>query len=173
MGEILVSAIADNGELFAMEKMDAHVTGTLHLALSIFVFDQDKLLLQRRALGKYHSGGLWTNTVCTHPYWQETVADAAPRRLQEELGFTVPLGDTGNIDYRAEVGSDLIENERVTLFTGYTDASTLLVKPNPEEVMDVRWVTINEIRDWVSNSPDEFTEWIKIYLDRLENIFPK
>lgn len=173
MDERYIPAVSDDGETFPIEKLQAHLSGTFHLAISIFVFERDRLLMQRRALGKYHSGGLWTNTVCTHPHWNETVSAAAQRRLVEELGFSVPLQPAGTIDYHADVGSGLIEHERVSLFTGHADASTLIVKHDPDEVMDYRWMSMQEVRDLVSSKPDEVTEWMKIYIGQLVDLFPK
>lgn len=173
MDERYIPAVSEDGDYFPIEKLQAHVSGTFHLAISIFVFERDRLLMQRRALGKYHSGGLWTNTVCTHPHWNETVSDAAQRRLVDELGFSIPLERAGTIDYHADVGSGLIEHERVSLFTGHADASALIIRPNPEEVMDYRWMTMKDVRELVSDKPDQVTEWMKIYIEELVDLFPK
>src|SRR5262245_60925262 len=114
----LIPAIARDGTLFAVGKMDAHRRGQKHLAVSVFVFAGDAMLIQRRADGKYHCGGLWANTCCTHPHWGETTSDCAHRRLVEELGLKLPLFLRSVVEYRADVGSGLVENERVHVFRG-------------------------------------------------------
>jgi isopentenyl-diphosphate delta-isomerase len=123
--EIIIPAIADDGTLFPIEKMEAHRIAQQHLAISVFVFSGTKLLIQQRAKGKYHCPGRWANTCCSHPHWQESVEDAARRRVDEELGFTVPLSKTAVIDYKADVGGGLTENERVHVFKGEADETTL------------------------------------------------
>lgn len=167
MTEITIPAIAADGALFPVEKMAAHREGLLHLAISAFVFDGDRLLIQRRALGKYHCGGLWANTVCTHPNWGEAPAACAARRLREELGVEgVPLAFTGVSDYRADVGGGLIEHERVHMFRGEADSRTLAVAPDPEEVAETRWVAAPDLRREMAERPDAFTPWFRIYVAR-------
>jgi isopentenyl-diphosphate delta-isomerase len=146
--------------------MEAHRRGLLHLAISAFVFDGDRLLVQRRADAKYHCGGLWTNTVCTHPLFGESALTCAERRLNEELGFTLPLVETGVAEYRAAVGNGLTEHERVTMFRGEADAAALAVRPNPSEVAEVRWATAAELRAEIAAAPDRFTPWFRIYVAR-------
>ncbi|MFT6244588.1 MAG: isopentenyl-diphosphate delta-isomerase, partial [Crocinitomicaceae bacterium] len=98
--------------LGSMEKMEAHYSGSLHRAFSVFIFnDQKELLLQQRAHSKYHSGGLWTNSCCSHPRIEETTLDAGIRRLNEELGFTTELNEEFSFIYRAELDQDMIEHE--------------------------------------------------------------
>ena len=164
---VMIPAIAGDGTLFPVEKLKAHRDGLLHLAISVFVFDGDDLLIQRRAWGKYHCGGQWANTCCTHPHWKEPVEDAAVRRLREELGFTVPLKRHDTVEYRAEVGEGLSEHERVTLFSACVDRDTLAVKPNPDEVCETRWISPDDLSRWVARSPDDFTPWFRIYLERV------
>ncbi|MEO1537567.1 MAG: isopentenyl-diphosphate Delta-isomerase [Pseudomonadota bacterium] len=154
-----------DGELTPVEKLDAHKRGLRHKAVSVFVLRGQEILVQRRAMGKYHTPGLWANTCCTHPEWNETSLDCATRRLDEELGITglSPIfRDT--VEYRADVGDGLIEHEVVDLFTAVamTDMS---VTPNPDEVMDVRWLTFRELRQAVKNFPNRFTPWLRIYLE--------
>ena len=172
MPQIMIPAIADDGSHYPVEKLDAHVRGNLHLAVSIFVFSGTKLLLQQRALGKYHSGGLWANTVCTHPNWGEDIAGCASRRIVEELGFSIPLKHAGEIKYSADVGSGLTENEHVHLFVGHTDAEQVLPDPDPAEVMATRWLSYNEICDGIARNPDRFTPWLRIYIRQLSQLFP-
>lgn len=160
----LIPAWVD-GKLGAVEKLRVHQLGLRHLAVSVFVMDGDKTLLQRRALGKYHTPGLWTNTCCTHPAWGEAAADCAARRLREELGITgLTLHPGGNIEYRADVGNGLTEHEVVDVFVAQANASLPLAL-NPSEVMQTKWVALDALADQVRANPTQFTPWLKIYLD--------
>ncbi|PKP65257.1 MAG: isopentenyl-diphosphate delta-isomerase, partial [Alphaproteobacteria bacterium HGW-Alphaproteobacteria-8] len=126
----------------------------------------DALLIQRRALGKYHCGGLWANTCCSHPHWGEAPDAAAARRLREELGFSTPLAATGVSEYRADVGGGLIEHERVHMFRGVTNAATLTLALDPAEVAETRWVTPEKLRAEMAAHPEAFTPWFRIYVAR-------
>ncbi len=161
-----IPGIAEDGTLFPIEKMDAHRQGVLHLAISIFVFDENRILLQRRATDKYHSGGLWANTCCSHPHFGETQEQCAQRRLVEELGFTVPLARCSTVDYQARVSEDLWEHERVAVFEGQTSASNVDIKPTPSEVAEVRWVPLEEFFDDIAENPNAYTQWLQIYAHR-------
>jgi isopentenyl-diphosphate delta-isomerase len=152
-------------EVGTCSKLSAHVEGKLHRAVSVFVFDrQDRLLLQRRAETKYHSGGLWSNTCCTHPYPSESPAAAADRRLQEEMGFGCELEPTGSFVYRAEFENGLIEHEYDHLFTGRFEGRP---HPDPLEVGDWRWMTAAELSDDRQARPDDYTAWFWIALEVL------
>ena len=153
-----------NGELTPVEKLDAHRRGLRHLAVSVFVMRGREVLIQQRAAGKYHTPGLWANTCCTHPQWGETPAACAQRRLKEELGIT-GLFPThrGQIEYRAEVGDGLVEHEVVDLFVaGARPAMTLA--PDPDEVMDTRWIDYYDLAAEVARHPERFTPWLRIYM---------
>jgi isopentenyl-diphosphate delta-isomerase len=154
-----------DGALAPVDKLEVHRRGLRHPAISVFVMDGDRTLVQRRALSKYHTPGLWANAVCTHPHWGEDMAAAALRRLQEELGIKgLTLVPRDRVEYRAEVGGGLIEHEVVSLFTAETDAAALALSPNPGEVMDVRWVALDALRAEIAAEPDAFTPWLRIYL---------
>lgn len=163
----LITAIDPSTESgFApIEKLDAHVKDTPHLAISIFILHEDKLLLQQRALSKYHSGGLWANSVCSHPRWQESASSCAQRRLPEELGWSTALTEFAQLRYSAKVG-ELYENELVHCFVGTYPNGTSLAQYNPREVMDVRWIRIGDIADAIAQAPDNYSEWFKIYMNR-------
>jgi isopentenyl-diphosphate delta-isomerase len=167
---IIIPAVAPDGSLFPIEKMAAHVTGQLHLAVSVFVFDGDLLLLQRRAFGKYHCGGLWANSCCSHPHWRETVDACAARRLEEELGISLPLQRHHTVDYMADVGNGLREHERVTLFSASADHTCLASSPDPTEVAATRWISMAELYREVASQPHSFTPWLRIYLQRFPDL---
>jgi isopentenyl-diphosphate Delta-isomerase len=167
---LMIPGILEDGGLYPIEKMEAHRLGALHLAISAFVFDGDRLLIQRRALTKYHCGGLWANTCCTHPHWNEAPASAARRRVREELGFEVDLTETRIVTYRAEVDNGLIEHERVHMFTGTAGAATLAIAMNPAEVCETRWVTGAELKAAIAATPEQFTPWFKIYVERFPDL---
>lgn len=160
----LITGIKGNA-MYPVEKLDAHERNVPHVAISIFVFDEQRLLLQKRAATKYHSGGLWANTVCSHPRWQETAADCAQRRLSDELGWQVPLKSIGEISYEAQVGA-LFENEHVHCFTGQFDHSINIDVFNRDEVSDIKWLTIDEILEDIRCYPGSYTEWFKIYMQQ-------
>ncbi len=161
-----------NGELAPVEKLQAHIQGLRHKAVSVFVLQGDQVLMQRRAMGKYHTPGLWANTCCTHPGFEEDPAVCAVRRLEEELGIAgLRPEHRHHLEYRAEVGDGLIEHEVVDVFVAHAPAD-LNVVPNPEEVMDVEWVNYQDLLVRVGQSPEQFTPWVRIYLaDHADVIF--
>lgn len=147
------------------EKMLAHREGLLHRAFSIFVTNaQGELLLQKRASSKYHSGGLWTNTCCSHPRPEETIQAAARRRLQEEMGFSCQLREIFSFTYRAELDLELSEHEFDHVFWGEFNGEPIL---NPEEAEDFRWIGINNLRADIQAYPDHYTSWLKICFEKF------
>ncbi len=153
-----------DGVLTPVEKLEAHQRGLRHKAISVFLIDGDRTLIQRRALGKYHTPGLWANTCCTHPDWDEAPMDCAVRRLREELGIEgAHLAHVNQVEYRADVGNGLIEHELVDIYRAGVDAP-LAMDPNPDEVMDTRWLSFGELADAIAETPDEFTPWLRIYM---------
>ncbi len=167
---LVIPAIASDGSLFPIDKLEAHRRGQKHLAVSVFVFSGDKLLLQQRADGKYHCGGLWANTCCTHPHWDEPALACANRRLHEELGLTLALQPCAVVDYSADVGNGLTENERVHVFRGDMLAPIEVSSFNNTEVQAVAWTDFNELRHQVARQPERFTPWLRIYLDRWSEL---
>lgn len=154
------------GDLVALDKLEAHQRGLLHKAVSVFVICGDDLLIQQRALGKYHTPGLWANTCCTHPNWGEAPEDCAQRRLQEELGISgLMLRHRDQVTYRADVGSGLIEHELVDIFVSRVTRRVTVV-PNPDEVMETSWVNIDTLSRQTRETPDLFSPWLTIYLAR-------
>lgn len=155
-----------DGALTPVEKLQVHRRGLRHMAVSVFVMRDDAVLIQRRALGKYHTPGQWANTCCTHPRWGEDAAVCAVRRLREELGATglAPVF-RDRVEYRAEVGNGLIEHEVVDIFVAEAPAD-LTLAPDPDEVMDTAWVGLDALRRQVAHAPERFTPWLRIYLER-------
>ncbi|MFA9220462.1 MAG: isopentenyl-diphosphate Delta-isomerase [Sediminibacterium sp.] len=148
-----------------MEKHQAHLEGLLHRAFSIFIFNsENKLLLQKRASSKYHCGGLWTNTCCSHPRENETVQEAANRRLQEEMGMQCDLTPIFSFIYKANFENGLTEHEFDHVFFG---ESNQIPSINIEEVEDYRFVGIEELQLEIKESPQNFTPWFMIALDRV------
>ena len=160
---ILIPAY-ENDELKPLEKMFVHRQGLKHLAISIFIIADGKILLQRRALSKYHTPGLWTNTCCTHPFWNENSNVSALRRLDEELGMKdIFLTKRKTVEYRSEVPPDLIEHEIVDIFVGKCK-STHPIEINPNEVLETKWLSLSQLRDDIKKCPDKYTAWVKIYM---------
>lgn len=160
-----------NGQAIGtMDKIAAHRSGTLHRAFSVFIFNnKGQLLLQRRALDKYHSGGLWTNTCCSHPKPGEFILDAAHRRLQEEIGIDCELKEIFQFSYRHEFENGLIENEYDHVFIGISDQ---LPSPNPDEVAGFRYMDTDLLIFELFEQPDQYTVWFKICIEQLlENYY--
>ena len=144
----------------SMEKMEAHRKGVLHRAFSVFIMNgRGEMLIQQRAEGKYHSGGMWSNACCSHPYPGESTPGAAHRRLQEEMGFDCELRPLFTLKYRLEVGDGLVEHEYDHIYIGEYAGE---VEPNPEEAMDFRYITIPALQEWMEREPEVFTHWFKL-----------
>ncbi|ARU02604.1 isopentenyl-diphosphate Delta-isomerase [Yoonia vestfoldensis] len=161
-----------NGRLQPVEKLEAHQRGLKHKAVSVFVMNRGRVLIQQRALDKYHTPGLWANTCCTHPAWDEDPAACALRRLDEELGITgLYPTHRDQIEYRADVGDGLIEHELVEVYVA--DApNNLRIAPNPAEVMATAWVDFYDLSADVTRHPEHYTPWLQIYLrDYQDTIF--
>ena len=168
--QITIPAIAEDGSLYPIEKMKAHREGIHHVALSVFVFCGEELLIQRRAKEKYHCGGQWANTCCTHPHFGEEIKNAVPRRLQEELGFSIPAVKKRVEEYSADVGGGLWERERVHMFRADIEKSDIQIVPNPKEVSEVKWLTSAELRAEMLANPDHYTPWFRIYMERFPDL---
>lgn len=159
----LIPAWVD-GVLTPVDKLAVHQRGLRHKAVSVFVLAGGKVLLQQRALTKYHTPGLWANACCTHPNWDEAPADCAVRRLDQELGIAdVPLTYRGQVEYRADVGHGLTEHELVDVYVGQATESLPLTL-NPTEVMATRWADLDTLPADIAHTPETFTPWLRIYL---------
>lgn len=147
-----------------MEKIEAHEKALLHRAFSVFVFnDKNELMIQQRALSKYHSPGLWTNTCCSHQREGETNVDAGKRRLQEEMGFTTDLKDTISFIYKAPFDNGLTEHEFDHILVGNFEGEPAL---NPDEVAEWKWMSLEAIEADMKENPSIYTEWFKIIFDK-------
>jgi len=163
--EYVVLVDTNDNAIGTMEKQQAHLEGVLHRAFSIFIFNsENKLLLQKRASSKYHCGGLWTNTCCSHPRDNEIILDAAARRLQEEMGMHCELKPIFSFVYKAEFENGLTEHEYDHVFIGQSDQ---IPKLDKEEVEDYRYISLEELHTEIKVSPQNFTPWFLIALDRV------
>jgi isopentenyl-diphosphate delta-isomerase len=149
-----------------IEKMEAHERALLHRAFSIFIFNSNgEMLLQQRALRKYHSGGLWSNACCSHPQPGEETDDAASARLNLEMGFTVPLLKVFDFIYRVEFENGLTEYELDHVFVGYNNGN---VSFNKDEVMDFCYMDMEEIERSLQSHPQKYTAWFHIAFPRVK-----
>lgn len=161
-----------NGRLVPMDKLAVHRRGLRHPAVSVFVLAGGEVLLQQRAATKYHTPGLWANTCCTHPHWQEPPDRTARRRLREELGITglYPV-HADRLEYRADVGGGLTEHEVVDVYLAYAEPG-LALAPDPAEVAQVRWIGFYDLVAEVQRHPARFTPWLVLYMTRhIDRIF--
>ena len=150
-----------------MDKLEAHQRGLLHRAFSIFIFNnKGEMLLQQRAMDKYHSGGLWTNACCSHPMPGEETAIAAQRRLMEEMGFNTTLQEAFSFIYKTDFENGLTEHEVDHVFTGNYDGN---VKPDVLEVCNYAFLSIDAVRQSINTEPHLYTSWFKIAFPKLES----
>lgn len=148
-----------------MEKMAAHQQALLHRAFSVFIFNSSgDMLLQQRALDKYHSGGLWTNSCCSHPRPGEETMTAAARRLHEEMGFTTSLEKVFDFIYNYRFSNGLSEHEFDHVFVGYYDGE---IKPDRREVTNYDYRPMHTIAEEVQTQPEHFTAWFRMAFPRL------
>jgi isopentenyl-diphosphate delta-isomerase len=151
--------------LGTMEKIKAHKEGVLHRALSIFVLnDKQELLLQQRAENKYHSGGLWSNTCCSHPAPGESTEAAAHRRLKEEMGFDCPLEQIFTFRYNSNVSDGLIENEIDHIYFGYYNDAIYV---SQQEVSAYKFLSLEKIQEWIKAEPQLFTKWFHLAFSKF------
>lgn len=143
-----------------MDKMEAHKKGLLHRAFSIFIFNSaGELLMQQRANHKYHSGNLWTNTCCSHPFPGENTMEAANRRLLEEMGLKTELKFVFKFQYKAPFDNELTEHEIDHVFVGETNEVPQI---HPDEVADYKYMKMEDIQTDILNHPEQYTVWFRI-----------
>ena len=165
MREEVILVDENDLQIGQMEKLEAHQRGELHRAFSVFIFNaKNELLLQQRAKSKYHSGGLWTNTCCSHPRIGESNLEAATRRLKEEMGMACKLNYAFNFLYKAYFDDGLTEHEFDHVFFGYSNE---LPEINKDEVEAYRYVSLTQLKEEIAQHPEVFTPWLKICLDRV------
>ena len=165
MEEMIILVDENDKEIGSEEKIKVHKEGKLHRAFSIFIFNSEgKMLLQKRAKSKYHSGGLWTNTCCSHPRAGESLNDAVHRRLKEEMGFDCELKEIFSFIYKVKFDNNLSEYEYDHVFIGKFDGSP---KPNPDEADSYKWISLDELEKDIKQKPDDYTFWFKIAFDKL------
>jgi isopentenyl-diphosphate delta-isomerase len=165
--QLLVLVNEKDEAVGTMEKMEVHRKALLHRAFSVFLFNsKGEMFLQRRALKKYHSGGLWTNACCSHPFPSEIPTSAAMRRMKEELGFDTPVEPAFTFIYKAALDNELTEYEFDHVLVGTYDGEVAL---NEDEVGDFCFRSMEDLKEHVSHYPNKYTEWFKIALPMLED----
>ncbi len=148
-----------------MPKQEAHEKGLLHRAFSVFIFNgKNELMLQQRALHKYHSPGLWTNTCCSHQRDGETSLEAGKRRLFEEMGFTVDLKETTSFIYKAPFDNGLTEHELDHILVGNFEETPNI---NKDEVAAWKWMDLDDVKKDIQANPEIYTAWFKIIFDKF------
>ena len=163
--EKVVLVDENDNQIGLMPKMEAHEKAVLHRAFSVFIFNnKNELMLQRRALNKYHSPGLWTNTCCSHQRNGEANLDAGKRRLQEEMGFETELKETTSFIYKAPFDNGLTEHELDHILVGHYNGEP---KINPEEVDSWKWMALEDVKKDIIKHPERYTAWFKIIFDKF------
>jgi isopentenyl-diphosphate delta-isomerase len=157
-----------------MEKMKVHIDGVLHRAFSIIIInDNNEMLIHKRNINKYHSGGLWTNACCSHPNYSENLSASIHRRLKEEMGFDCDLKEIFKFQYITEFGDGLIENEYDHVFIGRYNSNN--INPDEDEVEDYKWIKLETLINDIKENDDNYTYWFKIIMKEVEkrkiNIF--
>jgi isopentenyl-diphosphate delta-isomerase len=166
MAEEVVLVNESDEPVGTSDKLDAHKEALLHRAFSVFIFNsKGEMLLQQRALNKYHSGGLWTNACCSHPRPEEEPLQGAQRRLMEELGFSIPLQKAFEFIYKTNFANGLTEFEYDHVFIGKYDGE---IVPDKNEIIDYCFKSPADIREGMVTHPHKYTEWFKIAFPRLE-----
>ena len=169
MNQTLILVDKNDEPRGTLEKLEVHRQGLLHRAFSIFIFNtKGQLLLQQRADDKYHSGGLWSNTCCSHPKFGEDITDAIAKRLNEEMGLACETTFAFSFVYKAELQNGLIEHEYDHVYFGTSDVTP---KANISEVKSWKYISIEELSKEIKNDPEIFTEWMKICLPRVTACF--
>ena len=167
MEENVILVDKNDTQIGLMSKLDAHKKGILHRAFSVFVLNNNnEIMLQKRAYNKYHSGGLWTNTCCSHQREGENSIEAGKRRLLEEMGFETELKIITSFIYKVEFENGLTEHELDYLLIGKYLKSPVI---NKQEVADWKWMKVELIADDIKLNPNKYTSWFKIIFDKFQN----
>jgi isopentenyl-diphosphate delta-isomerase len=164
--EYVILVDEQDNQVGLMEKMEAHEKGLLHRAFSVFIFNsKGEFLLQRRAISKYHSGGLWTNSCCSHPRDGESFLEAGKRRLQEEMGFVCELEKQFDFIYKSILDNELTEHELDHVMFGTYEGE---INFNKDEVMDYKYVDLESLVSDMNTNPQNYTEWFKICFEEVK-----
>ncbi|PZW38870.1 isopentenyl-diphosphate delta-isomerase [Mesonia algae] len=167
MEEKVILVNENDEQIGLMEKIEAHEKALLHRAFSVFVYnDKNEVMIQQRALSKYHSPGLWTNTCCSHQKEGETNVEAGKRRLMEEMGFQTDLKEVTSFIYKAPFDNGLSEHEYDYILVGHYNEEP---KINPDEVASWKWMSLEDIKKDMNNHPEKYTAWFKIIFDKYYN----
>lgn len=167
MEEKVILVDKNDNQIGLMEKMEAHEKALLHRAFSIFVFNKKgELLIQQRALSKYHSAGEWANTCCSHQRDGESTLEAAHRRLMEEMGFDVDLEEVFSFTYKKAFGNGLTEHEFDHVLFGSFEGEPIM---NPEEVGDWKYISLTQLNEEIKAEPSKYTIWLQIALKEVES----
>ncbi len=157
----------NDNEVGRMEKLQAHKIGALHRAFSVLIMNnKGEMLIQKRATGKYHSGGLWSNACCSHPLGNATIENEAQTRLIEEMGIDIPLSFQYSFIYKADLENNLIEHELDYVFLGFFDGTPT---PNEEEAEDWKYVNLENLQIDVNKNPEKYSYWFRLILNRWQN----
>lgn len=168
MKDHVILVTPEDKTLGHMEKMEAHQKGLLHRAISVFIFNERKeMLIQRRALTKYHTPGIWSNTACSHPTKNETVMEAANRRLFEEMGMKTSLNYAFKFLYKAEFSNGLIEHELDHVFFGFSNEKPSI---NISEVCDYKYLDQGKLEKLILHEPDIFSPWFKLIYKKVYDL---
>lgn len=165
MKELLILVDENDNKIGLMEKMAAHKEGRLHRAFSVFIFNsKGELLLQQRADNKYHSGGLWTNSCCSHPVDGEEISATIDKRLKEEMGMQCKTSFQFSFIYKSELGNGLTEHELDHVYFGTTDEEPVL---NKSEAKDWKYISLENLKKAIKQNPRDYSAWLKICLPEV------
>ena len=164
MEEIILVDENDN-QIGSGEKLQVHKDGKLHRAFSVYVFNsKGELMMQKRHPQKYHSGGLWANTCCSHPRLGESLDHAVHRRLKEEMGFDCELTEKAQLIYKVELDNGITEHEYLHVYVGHYDKDPVI---NEDGATDFKWISVDDLRKELSENGDAYAYWPKVTLDKI------
>ncbi len=166
MEDLIIAVDSFDNQLYRISKLEAHLNGgVLHRAFSIFIYNDKKaMLLQRRALHKYHSAGIWSNACCSHPRWEEDINSAVHRRLKEEMGFDCEMKEIFTFIYKAELENSITEHELDHVFIGRYNGE---IEASKEEVEQWKWIEYNQLTKEMAEKPERFSVWFTIALPKV------
>ena len=165
MSEQIILVDKEDNQIGTIGKLEAHKENKLHRAFSLYIFNsKGELLIQQRNKNKYHSGGLWSNTCCSHPRVEENIEESIHRRLEEEMGFDCKMEKIFNTLYQCDFDNGISENEFLHVFIGKYDGE---VNANPEEADDYKWIDPKELLEDIEKNPDAYSYWFKKCIHRV------